>query len=31
MVLATNENWSLKINYLGFDYQNDLIAKLFFD
>jgi len=29
MVLATKENWSLKIKYLGFGYQNDLITKLF--
>jgi len=28
MVLATKKNWSLKISYLGFDYENDLVAKL---
>jgi len=30
MVLATNENWSLKICYLDFDYQDDLVTKLVF-
>jgi len=28
MVFAIKENWSLKISYLGFDYQNDLVSKL---
>jgi len=26
--LAIKENWSLKISYLGFDYQNELVSKL---
>jgi len=28
MVLATKGNWSLKISYLGFGYQNELVSKL---
>jgi len=28
MHLATKENWSLKISYLGFSYQNELVSKL---
>jgi len=28
MILAIKENQSLKINYLGFAYQNDLVSKL---
>jgi len=28
MILNTKENWSLKINYLNFGYQNKLIYKL---
>jgi len=26
--LATKGNWLLKISYLGFSYQNDLVSKL---
>jgi len=28
MVLATEGNWSLKINFLSFGYQNELVSKL---
>jgi len=28
MVLTTKGNLSLKISYLGFGYQNDLVSKL---
>jgi len=29
MILTTKKNnWLLKISYLGFDYQNDLVYKL---
>jgi len=28
MVLPTKENWSLKINYLDFGYQSELVYKL---
>jgi len=28
MILTTKENWSLKISYLDFGYQNDLVTKL---
>jgi len=28
MGLATKGNWSLKISYLDFDYQNNLVSKL---
>jgi len=28
MVLATKGYWSLKISYLDFGYQNDLVSKL---
>jgi len=28
IVLATKENWSLKISYLSFGYQNNLVTKL---
>jgi len=31
MILATKENWSLKISYLDFDYQNDLVTKFVFN
>jgi len=31
MVLTTKGNWSLKINYLGFGYQNKLVSKLVFN
>ena len=31
MVLATKENWSLKINYLNSDYQNELVYKLIYN
>jgi len=31
MVLAIKENLSLKISYLGFSYQNDLVTKLVFN
>jgi len=27
MVLATKVNWSLKISYLDFGYQNELVSK----
>ena len=30
MFLATKINWSQKINYLDFGYQNDLVSKLVF-
>jgi len=28
MVLGTKKNWLLKISYLDFGYQNDLVTKL---
>jgi len=28
MVLTIKGNWSLKISYLGFNYQSDLVSKL---
>ena len=28
MVLTIKGNWSIKINYLDFDNQNDLVSKL---
>jgi len=31
MILATKRNWLLKISYLKFDYQNELVSKLVFN
>jgi len=28
LTLVTKGNWSLKISYLGFGYQNELVSKL---
>jgi len=28
MILTIKEKWSLKISYLGFGYQNDLVSKV---
>jgi len=28
MVVTIKGNWSLKISYLGFGYQNELVSKL---
>jgi len=27
MILTMKENWLLKISYLGFSYQNDLVSN----
>jgi len=28
IILDTKKNWSLKINYLSFDYRNESVSKL---